>query len=78
MPAVYRKLYIRFINEEIKKENEAYEQKSKGNNSMTNEEVLEKMREFSKQDKDNKTGLNLQSKLEPRNKIEKYYDQNKK
>ncbi len=79
MPSIYRKLYIKLLNEEIKKENELYENKGKNNGpTPTNDEVLEKMREFAKMDKENKTGLNLESKLKPRNKIEKYYDESKK
>jgi hypothetical protein len=58
MPSIYRKLYIKFINEEHKKEEDAYKKRN-NKNAPTNDELLKQLEDGAKQDKDNKTGLNL-------------------
>ena len=77
MPTIYRKLYIKFINAEIERENEAAKNKGKSKNAPTNDEVLEHMQKAAKLDKDNKTGLNLQSRLDKLKSKDKQNNQSK-
>jgi len=72
MPISIRRLYIKFINAEIAKENES--RKGRSTDQPSNTEVLNRMKEFTQQDPDNKSGLNLEKNLN-KTKREKYYEQ---
>lgn len=87
MPIPYRKLYIRLINDEIKRENEAHNKNKNNRGGPDNNEVIGHMEKAAKMDKDNKTGLNLQTRLDQlkskskpngndlmNNKVKNYYD----
>jgi hypothetical protein len=65
------------INDEIKRENDAMSKKGKSNNGPNNEQVLDVLKKAAELDKNNKTGFNLNDKLDKLNKSKLSQQQSK-